>query len=722
MSTNVPSPAATPDGGPPPGERGDRELPFLVRFLIFAPLLVLLAAVAGIGALFIYYSVVFPDPLSMRPRTSGPVIRILALDGAVLDERGAARDYMPLDLLPRRVTDAVVATEDRRFFEHPGLDPVGLTRALIANVRAGRFAQGGSTLTQQLAKNLFLSSDRTLVRKLEEFVLALWLELKLSKRDILELYLNRVYFGGGAHGIEAAAQRYFGKSARDLSLAEAAVIAGLLKAPSKYAPSASPVQALARGRVVLARMQAAGFISEQEESAAQSEQVRFSGMSRLVEKSGTAYAVDHVMEELPPVQGAEEADIVVDTTLDARLQRRASEIVSRELAQQGQSLAASQGAAVVLAPDGGIRALVGGRSYSDSQFNRAIKAQRQPGSAFKPIVYLTALEAGSTPDRVLLDQPLSVAGWSPRNEGGRYVGAVTMRDALAHSINSVAVRLLLEVGAPRVIATARRLGITSQLRRDASLALGTSEVSLLELTSAYAAFANGGYVQEPYVIRRVRTSTGRTLYTRPVANTKPQVPAQHVAAMNDMLRATLVSGTGRRAALSNQLAAGKTGTSQEFRDAWFVGYTAHLTAGIWVGNDSGDAMNKVMGGGLPADIWRQVMTVAHDGLLPAPLPDASGPARPPVARAGAGDAIAARRADPIARLVKATENAAAPRLTARQGHYPRQGSGEDFISRALDGGTLAPRDFETTEPGAGESQSIIVRPPAGSMSLGRGVD
>jgi penicillin-binding protein 1A len=520
------------------------------------------------------------------------------------------------------------------------------------------------------------------------------------------------------HGIEAAAQRYFGKSARDLSLAEAAVIAGLLKAPSKYSPSSSPMQATARGRVVLGKMRDAGFITKEEEDAARSEQVRFSSTFRLAERAGAGYAADYVMENLPPIDAAKGAEIVVETTIDAALQRRAGEVVAKELARQGDSLAASQAAVAVVANDGAVRALIGGRSYPDSQFNRAVKARRQPGSAFKPVVYLAALEAGFTPDKVVYDEPVTAAGWTPRNENGRYVGPVSVRDALAQSINTVAVRLLLEVGVKKVWATARRLGIKSEMRRDASLALGTSEVSLLELTGAYGAFANGGYVHEPYAIRRVRTSTGRVLYAKVDARFEPSFAAKHVGAMNDMLAATLVSGTGRRAALPLHPAAGKTGTSQDFRDAWFVGYTAYLTGGVWVGNDHGQAMNKVMGGNLPAEIWRQIMLTAHQSKPPQPLPDGTGTAPSagrrddaPVARNGSDD-------DAIARLARASENGAPP---ARPPH-PEQRIHEDFISRALTKGTLEADDLRSASQKAEEtgSQSITVRPPPGSMSLGRG--
>jgi penicillin-binding protein 1A len=679
----VHTPAPMPEGAP--ARSGSfSELPLRFRVVLLAPIVLLLCSAAAVGALFIYYTFVFPDPLSMRQKATGPVVRILGRDGSLVAERGVSRAYIPLDMLPPHVANAVVATEDRRFFEHAGLDPWGLMRAALVNLRAGRFTQGGSTLTQQLAKNLFLSSERTVTRKAEEMVLALWLELRLSKHDILELYLNRVYFGGGAHGIEAASQRYFAKSARDLSVAEAAVIAGLLKAPSKYAPSASPIQALARGRVVIGKMVEAGVITEADAEAARASEVRFSSLMRVPDQADMAYAVDYVLEGAAKFESADPDEIVIETTLDPILQRRAGEIVEAALGQSGASLDASQAAVVVLAQDGGVRALVGGRSYADSQFNRAVKALRQPGSSFKPVVYLTAVERGLTPDSIVQDAPVSIRGWSPKNENGRYLGPTTLRNALAHSINSVAVRLTLDVGADKVAATARRLGMKSVLRNDASLALGTSEVSLLDLTGAYAAFANGGYVNEPYVIRKVRTGAGRVLFRRITARSDPAIPARSVAAMNDMLQETLASGTGRRAVVAGQIAAGKTGTSQDFRDAWFVGYTAYLTAGVWVGNDDGRTMNNVRGGTLPADIWREVMTVAHQGKTPMALPDGLERVRPPV------DAPS----------------------------HPAGSIADDFIAKALGNDTLESRDLADAQGGAKGSTHvtttgrIIVRPPA----------
>lgn len=592
----------TPDAAP--------ALPLRWRLLLRGSMLLMSAAAFAIGVLFIYYTIAFPDPLSMRPQTTGPAIRILARDGSLLAERGVSRAFIPLDMLPPHAAEAVIAIEDRRFFMHPGLDPLGMLRAAIANVRAGRLTQGGSTITQQLAKNLFLTSERTWARKAEEVVLALWLELRLTKRDILELYLNRVYFGGGAHGIEAASQRYFGKSARDLELAEAAVIAGLLKAPSRYAPSASPVQAVARGRVVIAAMREAGFISEEERAAALAADIRFSPRMRVPDEAEVGYAVDFILDAMPRFNSTERDDIVVETTLDIALQSRAGEIVEGALAGQGAALDAGQAAVVVLGADGAIRALVGGRSYADSQFNRVTKALRQPGSAFKPVVYLAALERGMTPESIVEDAPIKAGRWSPRNENGSYIGPTTLRNALARSINTVSVRLLLDVGADEVAATARRLGMKSPLRRDASLALGTSEVSLLDLTGAYAAFANGGYVNEPYAIRRVRTGAGNVLFQRIDARSERAIPQGSVTAMNDMLAAAVTSGTGRRAAIPGRRVAGKTGTSQDFRDAWFIGYSEDLTAGVWVGNDDARSMKKVAGGTLPAEIWRAVMLAA----------------------------------------------------------------------------------------------------------------
>jgi penicillin-binding protein 1A len=606
---------------PPPAPRRRSWLWFGVLATARASAVIVPLGALATGVLFLSYSLRFPDPLSLAHRQHTPVIHLLARDGAEIATRGVSADYMPLDLLPPHVVDAVIATEDRRFFSHWGIDPLGMARALFANLRAGRFAQGGSTLTQQLAKNLFLTGERKLGRKLEELTFALWLELRLAKRDILELYLNRVYFGGGAYGIEAASQRYFGKSVQAVSVAEAAVLAGLLKAPSKYSPAANPAAARARGRIVLANMTATGVLTARAALAASDAKLAFAVPPQRG-SNGIEYAVEYALERMPPIRGSGPYEVFVETTLDSGLQRSADKVVKLQLEAQGANLQTSQASVVLLEPSGAIRALVGGRSYADSQFNRAVKAHRQPGSAFKMFVYLTAMEQGLTPDTTGYDLPLSVKGWSPKNDNGHYQGAMPLRQALATSINTVAVRLYLDLPKRRVIETARRLGITSDLHDAPALALGASEVSLMELTQAYAVLANGGAGVTPHIIERVRLASGEVLYQHTATPAVALVKPAAVERMNDMLSEVLLTGTGKRAALAGHQAAGKTGTTQDFRDAWFIGYTAQLTAGVWVGNDSGQPMNHVTGGALPARIWHDVMEAAHRERTPMPLPGA----------------------------------------------------------------------------------------------------
>ncbi len=619
--------------------------------------------------MLVHYTTEYPNPLAMRAKERTPVIRVLARDGSLIAERGSTHDFMPIDMLPQHVIDAVVATEDRRFFTHWGIDPAGMARAAFANLRAGRFAQGGSTLTQQLAKNLFLSSERTVGRKLDELALAIWLEVRLSKREILELYLNRVYFGGGAYGIEAASQRYFDKSARALNVAEAALIAGLLKAPSKYAPTASPSLARARGHVVLDKMREAGHLTDADHAKARRHKVQFAELKPQRTITGFEHAIDHVLDKLPALLGDGHGELIVETSIDPALQRRANEIVANALGHRGKAMGANEAALVALDREGGIRALVGGQSYEKSQFNRVTRARRQPGSAFKPFVYLTALEKGLTPDTVTYDLPLTIDGWSPRNESGTHAGALTLRQALAQSVNTVAVRLGMDFGIDAVAEMARRLGIRSEIRRDPSVALGTSEMTLLELTGAYGVFANGGFAVEPYVIRRVRLSSGRVLFARAMPAETRVVSEENVGAMNDMLNATMTSGTGRRAALPHHPAAGKTGTTQDFRDAWFIGYTAQMTLGVWVGNDDGTPMRRVMGGNLPAEMWRELMLDVHKNVEPMPLPGTSSPSRgpwpssdTPVAATGAPETLPWRAPQQVSRV---PEQSSAPSATAR---------------------------------------------------------
>jgi penicillin-binding protein 1A len=639
-----------PDLAAVPRRKRLQGWPWEIRLVVLATIYLGPPLALVVVAAMAYYTVRIPDPMALRHKERAPVVRLLARDGSLLSERGGDGAYVPLDLLPRHLLDAVIATEDRRFFKHWGLDPTGMLRAAFTNLRAGRVAQGGSTLTQQLAKNLFLGSERTYARKLEEIVLALWLELRLGKRNILELYLNRVYFGAGTYGVETAAQRFFGKSAREVSLVEAAVLAGLLKAPSRYSPAFNPHIARARAGDVLAKMVEARFLSAEEGERAGQATLRFAETLGRGQ-SGLDYAIDAVLEQLPPLVVSPASDLVVETTIDANLQRRAQTLVQNALSGEGQSARASQAALVIVDLNGGIRAVVGGRSYAESQFNRALKARRQPGSAFKMFVYLAALESGLKPDSTVQDLPILGAGWSPRNEGAGYRGTVTLRDALAQSMNAAAARLHMTVGLRTTAAVARRLGIRSPLRAEASLALGTSEVTPIELTAAYGVLANGGRALEPYLIGRVRTGAGAVLFERREAPAAELVAPSNVAAMNDMLNAVLVSGTGKRAALPGLPAAGKTGTSQDFRDAWFVGYTEQFVAGVWVGNDDGRAMNKMMGGNLPARLWHDVMLAAHEGAsASAPL----------AARSQAGE----QRAQPL---------------------LPRERIGSDFVDRVAGG-------------------------------------
>ncbi len=519
--------------------------------------------------------------------------------------------------MPPYLPEAVIAIEDRRFYWHFGFDPVGLARAMVANIRAGHIVEGGSTITQQLAKNLFLTPDRTFERKIQEVILAEWLELRLSKKEILSLYLNRVYLGAGAYGVDAAAHRYFGKSARYVTLAEAAALAGMLKAPSTYSPSNHPQAAEARAQTVLAAMADAGFISARQASLALSAPIK--AVSDVAGGSGR-YVADWVMDVLPHYIGVHDQDIVVDTTIDLNLQAAAAKAISDTLAENGTQYRVGQGALVAIDPTGAVKALVGGRDYATSPFNRAVDAHRQPGSAFKPFVYLTALEAGLVPETVRIDQPVSINGWQPEDYTKSYRGPVTLATALALSLNSVAAELTAEVGPQAVAATAHRVGITSPLMATPSISLGTSEVTPLELTAAYVPFSNGGRGVIPHVIRRITTTKGKVLYERTGSGPGQVIAPMYVGMMNAMLEQTLLVGTAKAAQIPGWPAAGKTGTSQDYRDAWFVGYTADLTAGVWFGNDDNSPTKRASGGNLPAITWQHFMSEALAGLAVADLP------------------------------------------------------------------------------------------------------
>jgi penicillin-binding protein 1A len=587
-------------------------------------------AIAGV---VVFYGARMPSAATWAIPDRPPNVKIVSVRGEIMANRGATGGEALLlgDMSPY-IPQAVIAIEDRRFYSHFGVDPIGLARAMLANLSAGRMVQGGSTLTQQLAKNLFLSPERTIERKVQEVLLSLWLEHKFSKDQILEMYLNRVFFGSGAYGVEAASRRYFRKPARDVSLAEAALLAGLLKAPSRLSPARNPKGAEARAQVVLAAMRDHGAVSDGEiATALTSPQVR----AKSYWTGSENYVADLIMKRLPELVGPITEDLVVDTSIDFHLQREAEKALRVSLEANAAKFNVSQGALVSVDGTGAVRALVGGREYANSQFDRATEARRQPGSAFKPFVYAAALEQGRTPLSVRNDAPVKIGKWTPENYTGKYRGEVTLSDALTHSLNTVAAQLVMEVGPKTVIKTARRLGIEASMQANASIALGTSEVTLMELTAAYAPFMNGGYKATPHVIRRVSTQDGKVLYENTYDN-PPRVLDPAVAGMmNQMLVRVVEQGTGKNARLDGWMAAGKTGTSQSFRDALFVGYTANLATGVWFGNDDGEPMKKVTGGGLPAETWKSFMQAAHAGLpatgltLPGPVPPVSieGPRR-----------------------------------------------------------------------------------------------
>jgi penicillin-binding protein 1A len=614
---NVRSSSTVPPGRPPRRRRrtGLRLLSLFFTLMFWG----VFAGAAGFGYLWMTLD---QKGLFQIPARE-PGIMVLAADGTVLAERGAFfGDDVRIADLPAYVPQAIIAIEDRRFRSHFGVDPLGLIRAAVENLRAGRIVQGGSTLTQQLAKNLFLQPDRTMGRKAQEAVLAIWLETKFTKDEILQLYMNRVYFGGGATGIEKAAQKYFGKSARDVTLAEAAILAAVLKAPTTYNPLTNPDAATKRSREVLNDMVDAGFIDAGEAQMALTSPATVQASDYV---PATQYIVDYVSEVLPQLVRNYDQSIVVETTVNPEIQQLAERSLRRRLTQEGPKYNVSQASFVMLDPTGAVMAMVGGKSYVKSQFNRATKAKRQPGSAFKPFVYLAAIEQGYGPDSVEVDEPVRFGDWEPENYGHKYMGPVTLTKALALSLNTVAAKLAFNVSPATVVATAHRLGITSDLVDNASIALGTSEVTLLELVSAFTPFANGGAPVQPYIVSRITTRDGTVLYERQGDGLGQVVSNYDLGAMNRMMRAVVTQGTGRSAQFSDFEIAGKTGTSQDYRDAWFVGYTAHYIAGVWAGNDDNSPTKKMTGGSIPAAIWKDVMEQAHAGLSNLPLPGDNNP-------------------------------------------------------------------------------------------------
>ena len=588
------------------------------------------AVLAVWGAIFmVVFFAVFardlPDTSALYNVDRQPSITYLDRNGALIAIRGTQQaPPADLDALPDYVPAAFIAIEDRRFYHHPGFDPIGMSRAMAANMRAGRVVQGGSTLTQQLAKNLFLSPDQNIKRKVQELMLAVWLEMKFSKEEILALYLNRVYFGAGAYGIEAASQRYFDKGAKDLTVGEAALLAGLLKAPSRYSPVSESERAAARATVVLNEMVDAGVITAEQRADAVTEPVR---VSRTLATQHAQYFIDWLDKQIRELVGEPTEDMIVETTLDLTLQTQAERSVRRIL-DRDRSKGVQQAALVALDGEGRVRAMIGGASYADSQFNRAVDARRQAGSAFKPFVYLTGLESGYTPESRVNDAPIRIGNWSPRNYSGTFAGEMTMANAVAQSTNTVAAGMADQIGRDNVARTARRLGITSRIGLEPAMALGAVEVSPLEMAQAFDAFANGGKRVTAYGISRIRSPEGRVIYQRASRASGPiqVISNPYLYYMNQMLRGVMTSGTGRSAAIAGRDIAGKTGTTSDYKDAWFVGYTGGFVTAVWVGKDDNTPMRGVTGGSAPAAIWKGFMEAALPRLNAPAIPN--GPAMP----------------------------------------------------------------------------------------------
>jgi len=570
-----------------------------------------------ITGILAYYAWDLPDLEKFKTPLRRPSITILASDNSVIATYGDLHaGAVTFNEVPPYLIQAIIATEDRRFFDHSGIDLFGIMRAALVNLRAGGVRQGGSTLTQQLAKNLFLTPERSFRRKIQEVLLAFWLEARFSKKQIFTIYLNRVYLGAGAYGIQAATKRYFGKSVRRVGLREAAIIAGLLKAPTRYSPFRNKQLSLKRADRVLTNMVAAGFLTEIDALRASKKKLRFANQAT---GTGARYYADWILERAVGFVGRTNQDLIIRSTLSPRLQKIGEKQISAMLKRLGQRRHVGQGALVSLSPDGAVRAMVGGSHYAASQFNRATQALRQPGSAFKLFVYLAALEAGMQPEDTVVDGPVSIKDWRPQNYTGRYLGPITLREAFAKSSNTAAVKISEKIGRQKVISAAKRLGITSKIRAHPSIALGTAEASLLEMTAAYAIFSNKGFPSWPYGIIEIQDSTNKVLYRRRPVRADPLVSKDTLKSMQSMLVNVVKTGTGTSASL-NRPAAGKTGTSQGFRDAWFIGFTAELATGVWLGNDDSSPMKNVSGGSAPAKMWRKFMMDALQGESVRHLP------------------------------------------------------------------------------------------------------
>ncbi len=613
---------ANASSGPAPRRRT------LVQSLVYWTLVLgVWALIFAIGFLAVF-ATDLPDTSHLYDVKRQPSITYLDRSGAVVAVRGS--QYAPpvdVDALPPYVPAAFVAIEDRQFYHHFGFNPWGMIRSEAFNLtHPGGPLRGGSTITQQLARNLFLTPDQTYRRKAQELVLSIWLEMHFSKKQILGLYLNRVNFGGGAYGIEAAARRYFDKPASQLTLGEAALLAATMKGPSRYNPAANSDRAAKRATIVLNAMYDTGAITGAERDAAFRQPVH---VSTTLADQRAQYFIDWLDAQVRAEAGEPTQDLVVETTLDLPIQAAAEQSVRTGVAAHAPQ-GVEQAALVAMDGEGRIRAYVGGAIYADSQFDRANQGRRQAGSAFKPFVYLTAMETGMKPTDPVVDEPITINGWSPRNYDGRYLGQIDLQTALAQSINTVAVRIASYVGTGRVADTARRLGISSKIQTDPSMALGAVEVSPLEMAQAYDAFANGGYRIHPFGIERIRTASGQVLYDHGAERPErlPVIDEPALDEMTGMLRLVMTSGTGARARIAGYDLAGKTGTTSDYRDAWFVGFTGGFVAAVWTGRDDDTPMKRVTGGGAPADIWRAFMTPALGRIQRQAIPGAPAAAAP----------------------------------------------------------------------------------------------
>lgn len=576
-------------------------------------------AVALVLGFFVYVTWGMPSTNDLWEARQSPSIEFRDRYGRTLLREGAQNaPAVNVDGLPQHVAQAVIAIEDKRFYEHLGVDVEGLTRAVMQNFRSGRVVQGGSTLTQQLAKNLFLTNERTFRRKAQEVAMALWLESKFTKKEILALYLSRVYFGAGAWGIEAASERYFDKPARELTLSEAALLAGLLKAPSRMNPAIEDTSAKARALVVLNEMVTEGYISQAQRDEAAAARLP---INRRNPSGNLGYFRDWIDPLLNQIIGQQRDDFIVETTLDLEAQRAGERSLVAQLDDQGQKMGVSQAALLSLDAQGGVRSMVGGKSYTDSQFNRTTQARRQPGSSFKYFIYMAAMERPEySPWSVRVDEPIVIGDWAPGNYEEKYNGPVTLTSAFASSMNMVAIKVANEVGGAAIIDTARRLGVRTRLHDYRSLALGAQELPLMEMTQAYGAMATGGFRIEPHGVARVRRASGNVIWTwRPNETADRVIDDRTLRSMNYLMSRVVESGTGTRARIAGRQIGGKTGTGNDYRDAWFIGFTSGITTGVWVGNDGFQTTKKVTGGSIPAQIWRDYMVVALRDAPPSQM-------------------------------------------------------------------------------------------------------